>query len=238
MKILLRKELEFYLNNPIGYIVITLFGVFANFLYVKDVFLTGSASLRPFFDILPWLLMIFIPAICMRLVSEERRTNTLEVLLTLPVSEIQIIIAKFLAALALTFVGLTLTIGLPLSMYLLTSDAGGRIHLPEIIVGYAGVLLMASGFIAISLYFSSRTKNQIIAFLAAVVSIFFLVIFSTDFAASVLPYAVQSVLNYLSPVTQVAPFVRGVVDVRGVLYFVSTATLFLFLTVIDIEKRP
>ena len=75
MKALYKKEIQFYLNNPIGYIVIMLFAVFANFLFVKDIFIVGSASLRPFFDILPWLMMVFVPALTMRSLAEEKKNN-------------------------------------------------------------------------------------------------------------------------------------------------------------------
>ena len=95
MKNLYKKELNYYLNNPIGYIVVVLFAVFANFLFVKDIFVIGSASMRPFFSILPWLFLVFIPALSMRTLSEEKRVNSIEILLTLPVSETQVVLAKF-----------------------------------------------------------------------------------------------------------------------------------------------
>ncbi len=237
MKSLLKKELSFYLNNPLGYIVIILFAVFANFMFVKDIFVVGSASMRPFFDILPWLLMIFIPALTMRMISEEKRTNTMEVLLSLPVSETQIVVSKFIAVWILTLIGFVLTLGLPISMYVLTGQVGGRIYLPEVFVGYLGELLLAASFIAISLFYSSLTKNQILAFLASVITIFFLIIFSTDFVAGVLPPVLQSVLNYLSPIVQLSNFVKGVIDIRSIFYFLSFTALFLFLTVVDLERR-
>src|SRR3989344_9699856 len=93
-KNLYKKELNYYLNNPIGYIVVVLFAVFANFLFVKDIFVIGSVSLRPFFSFLPWLFLVFVPALTMRVLSEEKRINTIEVLLTLPISELQIVLAK------------------------------------------------------------------------------------------------------------------------------------------------
>ncbi|MDP4011482.1 MAG: ABC transporter permease subunit [Candidatus Roizmanbacteria bacterium] len=238
MKTLFKKELQFYLNNPLGYITLVLFGVFANFMFVKDIFVYGSASMRPFFEILPWLFMIFIPAVSMRLFAEERRTNTMETLLSLPISEMQIVIAKFLATLVVTAIGLILTLGLPISMYALTQQAGSRIYLPEIFVGYMGQLLLASGFIAISMFFSVKTKNQIIAFLGSVIILFFLIIFSTDFAAGTLPQFLQGIFNYLSPTTQVDNFIKGVLDIRSMYYFVSITVLFIFLTVVDLEKRP
>ena len=238
MKALLKKELSFYLNNPLGYIVIILFSVFANFMFVKDIFVTGSASMRPFFDVLPWLLMVFVPALVMRMIAEEKRTNTMEVLMSLPVSETQIVLSKFFAAWLLTAIGLILTLGLPISMYVLTGQVGGRIYLPEVFVGYIGELFVAAAFISISLFFSSLTKNQIVAFLASIVTIFFLVIFSTEFASSIIPPVLESGLNYLSPVVQLSGFSKGLIDVRALFYFISFTSLFLFLTVVDLERRP
>lgn len=237
MNALYKKELQFYLNNPVGYLVIGLFAVFANFLFVKDIFIYGSASMRPFFDILPWLMMVFIPALTMRALSEEKRTNTLEVLLSLPISETQIVLSKFFALLTLVAIGLALTISLPVSLSFLVSSTGGKIYLPEIFIGYLGELLVAASFIAISLFFSSQTKNQVIAFLSSLLTLFFLVAFSSEFAASMLPAQVQSGLFYMSPVTQVSGFVKGVIDVRAVYYFLSFTGIWLLLTIIDLEKR-
>jgi ABC-2 type transport system permease protein len=237
MNALYKKELQFYLNNPVGYLVIGLFAVFANFLFVKDIFIYGSASMRPFFDILPWLMMVFIPALTMRALSEEKRTNTLEVLLSLPISETQIVLSKFFALLTLVAIGLALTISLPVSLSFLVSSTGGKIYLPEIFIGYLGELFVAASFIAISLFFSSQTKNQVIAFLSSLLTLFFLVAFSSEFAASMLPAQVQSGLFYMSPVTQVSGFVKGVIDVRAIYYFLSFTGIWLLLTIIDLEKR-
>lgn len=229
---LYKKELNYYLNNPIGYIVVVLFAVFANFMYVKDIFAIGSASMRPFFSILPWLLMIFIPALSMRAISEEKRTNTLETLLTLPISETQVVLAKFLALLTLSAFGLALTLGLPISLSFLT-----KIYLPEIIVGYLGVLLTCALFISLTMFFSSLTKNQVVAFLTAVLALFFLIVLATDFLASVLPKFLQDFSSYFSPLYHLQNFVKGVFDLRSVFYFLSFTIVFLFLTIVDLEKR-
>ncbi|OGK13497.1 hypothetical protein A3A93_01345 [Candidatus Roizmanbacteria bacterium RIFCSPLOWO2_01_FULL_38_12] len=234
---LYKKELQFYLNNPIGYIVIVLFGVFANFLFVKDIFLYGSASLRPFFDILPWLMMVFVPAVAMRTFSEEKKNNTIEILLSLPISETQIVLAKFFALLTIVAVGLLLTLSLPVSLYFLVTTTGSRIYIPELLIGYLGQIFMAAAFLSLSMFYSSQTKNQIIAFLASVITIFFLIIFSTDFVASFLPFIIQTGLAYLSPITQVGALSKGVVDIRAVYYFLSFIIVFLFLTIIDVERR-
>ncbi len=229
---LYKKELDYYLNNPIGYITVILFAVFANFLFVKDIFLVGSASMRPFFGLTPWLLMIFVPALTMRIVSEEKRVNTIEVLLTLPVSESQLILAKFFALVTILTSALVLTLGLPISLSFLT-----KIYLPEILIGYLGTLILGVSFISLSMFFSSQTKNQVVAFLASVLVIFFFLAISTDFLSTVFPKTIQDFTSYFSPVYHLQNFIKGIIDFRSVFYFFSLTILFLFLTVIDLEKR-
>ena len=232
MKHLYKKELNYYLNNPIGYIIVVLFAVFANFLFVKDIFIVGSASLRPFFSILPWLFLVFIPALSMRTLSEEKRVNSIEILLTLPVSETQVVLAKFLALLTIVGFGLGLTIGLSLSLSFLT-----RIYLPEIIIGYLGGFFLAAFCLSLSMFFSAQTKNQVAAFLLSALTFFFLLVLGTDFTANVLPRSIHDFLIYFSPFNHLDSFIKGVIDFRSVFYFVSFSLMFLFLTVVDLEKR-
>src|SRR3989338_10388818 len=232
MKTLYKKELQYYLNNPIGYIVIVLFAVFANFLFVKDIFVVGSVSMRSFFQLLPWLFIIYIPALSMRIVAEEKRTNTLEVLLTLPLSETQVILAKFLALVTIVGVSLTLTLGLPVSLSFLSG-----LYLPEIVAGYFGSLLLASFFISLSMFFSSQTKNQVVAFLLSILALFLFTVISTDVTASILPRSIQDFLVIFSPMNHLLNFIKGVIEVRSLFYFISGTLVFLFLAVIDLEKR-
>lgn len=240
---LYKKELGYYLNNPIGYIIIVLFAAVANFLYVKDIFLVGSASMKPFFAYLPWIFMIFIPALTMRIISEEKRTNTIELLLSLPVSETQIILAKFLALLTLVLIGLLLTLFLPISLYVLkgAEDFGATnlyaMLLPEIISGYIGSLFLAGLYIAISMFFSSQTKNQVVAFLISVLVIFFLTVISTDFVGTLLPGFIQDSLIYFTPQYHLQNFIKGVLDLRSFVYFAGGIIIFLLFTIIDLEKR-
>ncbi len=238
MKALFKKELLFYLNNPIGYITIILFAVFANFLFIKDVFVVGVASMRQFFDTLPWLLMIFIPAVAMRTFADEKKNNTIDILLSLPISELQIVLAKFFAVLCVVIIGLCLTLGLPISLYALTKEFGSNIYLPEILVGYLGIILMSGVFIAVSLFYSTQTKNQVIAFLFSAVTLFFLIVFAGDFISGIVPPIAQEFLNYLSPVTHLRGFIKGVIDLRSLFYYLSFTLIFVFLTTVDLEKRP
>ena len=229
---LYKKELSYYFNNAIGYIIVGLFAVFANFLFVKDIFVNGTTSMRSFFSLLPWLFLVFIPAISMRVLAEEKRNNTIEVLLTLPVSETQIVLAKFFALLTLVFLGLFLTLGLPISLAFLS-----KVYLPEILIGYLGALLMGAGLIGVAIFFSSQTKNQVVAFLSSVLAIFFFLILTTDFLSSVLPKFLQDICNYFGPVYHLQNFVKGIIDVRSLFYFLSLTLVFLFLTIVDLEKR-
>lgn len=232
IKTLYKKELDYFLNNAVGYIVIALFAVTANFLFVRDIFVAGTVSLKSFFSLLPWLFLIFIPALTMRSFSEEKRANTIEVLLTMPVSETQIVAAKFLAYLSLTALALALTFSLPISFYLIS-----RVHFPEIAVGYMGSLFLAALYIAVSLFFSSQTKNQIVALLLSVAVIFVMIGITSELFTSLLPKIMQDLLTFFGPLYHFQGFVKGVFDLRSFYFLTSATLLFLFLTVIHIERR-
>ncbi len=232
MYILYKKELSYYLHNAIGYIIVILFAVFANFLFVKDLFVIGTASMRTFFSFLPWLFLIFVPALTMRIISEEKRTNTIETLLTLPVSETQVVLSKFFALLTVMIVGLVLTISLPVSLSFLSG-----LYIPETLVGYIGVVFMGASFIAISMFFSSQTKNQVVAFLLSAIVLFLLVVLDTEFMSTVFPKFFLDYASLFSPNYHLQNFIKGVIDIRSVFYFVGMTALFLFLTITDLEKR-
>lgn len=232
MKTLFKKELNYYLNNPIGYIIIILFAVFANFLFVKDIFVVGSASMKAFFSLVPWLFMIFIPALAMRSFAEEKRNNTIEVLLTLPLSETEIVLAKFFSLFTLVLLALSLTLALPISLFFLSN-----LYLPEIIVGYLGLLFIGSLFLSISLFFSSLTKNQVVAFLTALLTIFFLMVLGSDFVGSIFPKFVIDITSIFTPLYHLQSFIKGLIDFRSVYYFFVLSVVFLFLVIINLERR-
>lgn len=234
---LIRKELGHYFNNPFGYIVIVLFAVFANFMFVKDVFVVGTVSMRQFFNFLPWIAMIFVPAVTMRTLAEEKRSNTYEVLQTLPLTASQIVLGKFIAVLIVCAAALILTMGLPISLNILGSQAGSRLYLPEILTAYIGTLFFFGMGSAIGIFFSGTSNNQVVAFLISALVLFFLNVISTDVIGSFLPSAFDSVVSVLSPTNHLGNFVKGVLDVRSLFYFLSTMVIFLFLTIVDVEKR-
>ncbi len=232
MKSLYKKELNYYLNNPVGYIILALFAIFVNFLFVKDIFAVGVASMRGFFDIAPWLLMIFIPALAMRIWAEEKRNNTLEVLLTLPVSETKVVIAKFFALLTLATTALVLTFSLPLSLGLLT-----KIYIPEIIIAYLGLIFFSMMTITLAMIFSLLTKNQVVAFLVSVIVIFITLVLGGDFFAGVLPRLVRDFLSYFSPQYHLVSFEKGLIDFRSLFYFLTATLTFLAINILLLKNR-
>ena len=229
---LYKKEMAYYLNNPVGYVVIALFSVMANFFFMKDLFLRGDSSLRPFFDAVPWLFLVFIPAVGMRLLSEEKRTNTIELLLTLPLSELQIVVSKFLTLVSIVVISLILTLSVPFLISRLGVLATG-----EVGASYFGLILLGATFGAITMIFSALTKNQVVAFLLSLLTIFIFYIFGTTALTSIVPGFFRETLSFLTPSYQYESFIKGLLDLRSVLYFASLIIAALFFTTLILEKR-
>ena len=232
MKALYKKELKQLLNSPVGYAVPIVFALFLGYLFIKDVFVLGSASLKPFFSTAPWLLFIFIPALSMRSISEEKRSNTIEVLMTLPISETAIVGAKLLSLFTLTAITLGLTLSIPIVLGFIAP-----LYVPEIVVGYVGLLLLSLLYLTFSLYVSSRVSNQIASFSISAVILFIVTTLSSDFLSNILPKFIQDVLIFVSPLLHLDNFVKGVIDLRSICYFALLIVLFFLLTVIELQKK-
>ncbi len=232
MKALYKKELSQLLNSPVGYTVPIAFALFLGYMFMKDVFVVGSASLKPFFGVAPWLLFIFIPALSMRSISEEKRLNTIETLLTLPLSETTIILAKLLSLFTVCAISIGITLSIPLVLGFLSA-----LSISELMVGYCGLLLMSLLYLTFSLYISSKLTNQIASFSVSVIILFLLTTLSSDFLANLLPKMIQDVLIFASPLLHLDNFVKGVVDMRSLFYFLMLSLLFFQLTVSELSKR-
>ena len=232
MKALYKKELMQILNSPVGYSVPIVFALFLGYLFIKDVFVVGSASLKPLFSIAPWFLLILIPALSMRSISEEKRANTFEILMTLPLSEGTIVLAKLLSLFTITAITLALTLSIPLILGLITT-----LSIPEIIVGYCGLLLLSLLYLSFSLYISTRISNQIASFSVSVVALFLVTTLSSDFLANILPKSIQDILLFGSPLLHLENFVKGVIDLRSLSYFIALIILFYIITIKELQKR-
>lgn len=234
-----RRELASYFATPVAYVFIVIFLALAGALtfYLGGFYERGQADLQPFFAFHPWLYLFLVPAVSMRLWSEERKSGSIELLLTLPVTMWQAVLGKFLAAWA--FIGIALALTFPLWItvnYLGEPDNG------VILASYLGSLLMAGGFLAIGACLSAVTRNQVIAFILTVVVCFLLLLAGfplvLDFFRALLPQVLVDAVAGLSFLTHFNAISRGVIDLRDLLFFVLTIGFWLVAgaVVIDLKK--
>ena len=234
----MKREIGGYFATPVAYVFIIIFLLLTGFstFFMGNFFERGEADLYPFFSIHPWLYVLLIPAISMRLWSEERKNGSIELLMTLPVSVIDAVLGKFLAAWA--FTGLALFLNFPLWItvnYLGSPDNG------VIFAGFIGSFLMAGGFLAIGACISAFTKNQVIAFvLSLIVSLIFVLSgygIVLDFFSSWAPATLVEAISSFSFLTHFDAISKGVIDMRDMLYFASVILVWLFANAIVINAR-
>jgi gliding motility-associated transport system permease protein len=232
-----RRELAAYFESPVAYVFLVIFLLLAGFFTFTfgGFFERGEASLAAFFNWLPWLFLFLVPAAGMRLWSEERRLGTIELLLTMPVAAWHAIVGKFLASWLFLVVALALTFPMVATVNWLGDPDNG-----VIVSGYVGAALLAGAYLAISCMTSALTRNQVIAFILAVVLCLLLVLvgFSplTDLLARVAsPWLVEAVARF-SVLTHYDGFQKGVLDSRGLLYFLSIMVYALFVTGVVIRN--
>jgi len=232
--ILSKRELKSYFDSLIAYIMIVAFLGFTGFftwLFGSDIFLVGQASLQVFFGIAYWTLFFFIPAITMRLLAEENRSGTLELILTMPVTYLQIALGKFLATLLLIIITLALTIP-----YYITVASIGPVDHGSVLTGYLGLILISCVYISVGLFASSTTNNQIVSFLVALfIGIFFHFLFGM--IARNFPGILGNILFFLSASTHFESVSRGVIDSRDIIYFASVTGIGIMGTVYFIAKK-
>lgn len=235
---IVKRELSSYFATPVAYVFIVVFlfltGIFT--FYMGNFFERGQADLQPFFSFHPWLYLFLIPAISMRLWAEERKTGTIELLMTLPVSIGQTVLGKFLAAWIFTAVALALTFPIWITVNYLGDPDNGTI-----LAGYLGSLLMAGSFLAIGSCVSAVTRNQVIAFVVSVVIClgFILAGFAPvlDFFAGWAPQVLLETVSSFSFLTHFNAISRGVIDLRDIAFFASLIGCFLFVNAIIIDLK-
>ena len=232
--IITKRELQSFFDSLIAYIMLVLFLGFSGFftwLYGSDVFLVGQASLQSFFGIAFWTLFFFIPAITMRMLAEEKKAGTIELLLTKAVTDRQVVLGKFLACFLLVAIALAFTIP-----YYITLANIGNVDHGAILSGYLGLLLISGAYISIGIFTSSVTNNQIVAFLMALfIGLFFHIIFNV--LASNFTGFVGQLFNYLSLSVHFDSISRGVIDTRDVVYFLSLIGAGILLSEMNLAKR-
>lgn len=233
-----RRELANYFTTPVAYVFIVIFlaltGIFT--FYLGGLYERGQADLQPFFMYHPWLYLFLIPALSMRLWSEERKSGTIELLMTLPISTWEAVLGKFIAAWAFTSLALVLTFPVWITVNYL-GDPDNAV----IFAGYLGSLLMAAAFLAVGAAISALTRNQVIAFVVSVVLCFGFILSGypmvLDFFNAWLPHEVVAAISYLSFLTHFEAIVKGVIDLRDVVFYVSFVACWLFANVILVEMK-
>ncbi len=227
-----KRELRSYFNSPIAYIFIVVFMLLTSWLFFRGFFLYGQADLRPFFSLLPWMFLFFVPAVSMRLWAEERKMGTAELLLTYPARDEAVILGKFLAGLTL----ITLTVLLQFPLLLLTSHLGS-VDPGPVIGGTLGAIFLGGAYLAIGFFLSSVTDNQIVAFILGVVACFTLFIIGENLVLITAPASLAPVFRSLGLGAHFESMGRGVIDSRDVIYYLLVVAFFLHLTRLSLAAR-
>ena len=230
IKNIFKKELRSFFNSPVAYIVIIVYLIILGWFFTSNLFIYNLSTLRTVFEMTPFLLLFFAPAMTMRLISEEKKSGTLELLVTKPIQESEIITGKFLAAWTLYFFTL-----LPTLCYYITLSVIGTLDTGSVIGGYLGLLLVGAVFLAISVFGSSVTENQVVAFIVSLFIVF--VLFMLDKILFYLPTSIGIVLEYMSIDYHFSNIARGVIDSRDILYYASAVGLSLTVATAMLQRR-
>lgn len=239
---LLVKEINSFLNSLIGYIVIIVFLLTISlFVWVFpgtefNIPDAGYASIDPLFIITPWVYMFLVPAVTMRLFSEEKKSGTIEILLTRPLTELQVVVAKYLAGVVLVLFSLVPTLIYFFSVYTLGSPAG-NIDTGSMWGSYIGLFFLGAGFVSIGVFSSAVSDNQVIAFIIAVFLCFFWYAGFDSISTIIGSGAIANVIYQLGINAHYSSMSRGVIDTRDVIYFISLVSLFIMLTRTILESR-
>jgi ABC-2 type transport system permease protein len=223
-----RREMRSFFDSPVAYIVLGAFLVASGgIFFFANLFLGGQASLRGFFGLAPALFVFFVPAITMRLFAEERKSGTLELLLTMPLEDWEAVLGKFLGALGMVAVGLLCTVPYAISVATLVAK-GASLDWGPVVGGYLGLLLLAASFLALGLLASALSPNQIVGFIVG----FFIcgALYLIDKLAILFPESIQRALQFLSVDYHFGNIARGVADSRDIIFYLSLTVVGLLLT--------
>jgi len=238
IRALFRRELRSYFATPVAYVFIVIFLILSNTFtfYLGNFYERSQADLMPFFNFHPWLYLFLVPALSMRLWAEERKSGSIELLMTLPIELWQAVLGKYLAAWLFTALALALTFPIWITVNYLGDPDNG-----VILAAYIGSLLMAGGFLAVGSCISAATKNQVIAFILSVVACFVLLLagFSMvlDLFSAWAPQALVDTIASLSFLTHFASISKGVIDVRDLVYFALLIGVMLYANAIVLELK-
>ncbi len=227
-----RRELKALFDHPTAYVLLVVFLGVNAFLFFRQSYLAGSAGLRPMLDLLPWVLLFFVPAVTMRAVAEDSRNGVLEVVLAQPLTELELLAGKYLGSVLFLWIALALTLPIPLALSL-----GAELQWGPIVAQYIGSALLAAGLAAVGLWASTIASSQMTAFIIAVVVMFVLVLVGLNPLVVGLPPTLGAIAARLGVLSHFDNIGRGVIDLRDAIYFVSLAGVFLALAYGALARR-
>ena len=216
------RELRALFDHPTAYVLLVVFLAVNAFLFFREAYLGGTASLRPMLDLLPWVFLFFVPAVTMRTVAEDSRNGVLEVVLAQPVTELELLAGKYLGSVLFLWIALALTLPIPLAL-----SVGAHLQWGPIVAQYVGSALLSAGLAGVGLWASSIASSQMTAFIISVVVMFVLILFGLDPLIVGLPPTLGAVAARLGVLSHFDSIGRGVIDLRDAIYFLSLAGVFL-----------
>lgn len=226
-----RRELKSFFDGPMAYVFLIVFAILNGWFFTTTFFLYGQSDLRTLFNIVPLVYLFFIPGITMGLISREKGLGTIEIISTLPIDDRDIVVGKYLSAVALIAIALFST-----SLHFVTLSAfGNSIDYGAVFTGYIGLLLVGSVYASIGMFSSAITDNQVISFIVGIAIIFVFWLF--DKVLIFMPDFIAGTIQYLSVEYHLSNISRGVIDTRNLIYFGSVIGFFLFLTTRLVESR-
>lgn len=218
------REFRAYFMSPIAYVYLLTFLVAVNWIFFRTFFLIGQTDMRTFFDMMPWVFLFFVPAVAMGKWAEERKQGTLEILYTLPVRDMNIVMAKFFAGLMLIATAILLTLPIAFTVAIM-----GDLDWGPVVGGYVGLLFLGGAYLAIGLFISALTENQIIAFIGGVTISFVLLMIGTPLVVGGSSGLAAEAAQYSGLGTHFMSIARGVIDSRDIIYYLSVIGLFAYL---------
>lgn len=224
------KELKSFFISPVAYIIIVVFLAITGWFFTSTLFVGGFVTMRGVMDIIPFIFLFFIPAISMRSISEEKKTGTIELLLTKPITDMEIVLGKFFSVLGLAVITL-----IPTVIYVVMLTMLGTVDYGAIVSAYIGLILMSALYISIGIFASSLTENQVVAFIVSFLFVFAL--FMLNKVLIFLPASLASILEYIGTDYHFSSIARGVIDSRDIVYYLSGISIFLLLTKLSLESR-
>lgn len=227
-----RRELKALFDQPTGYILLVVFVGLNDYLFFRQAYLSGVASLRPMLELFPWFFLFFVPAVTMRALAEDLRAGTLEVVLAQPITELELVAGKYVGQLLFIWIALASTLAIPLGLSL-----GADLHVGVIFAQYVGSALLAAAFCAIGIWASSLGRNQITAFIVGVAVMFLLMFIGLNPLVVGLPPVLAVAAANLGVLSHFENIARGLLDLRDVIYFVTVAAIFLALAYAKLMGR-